>query len=466
MPNTKQTNTSPVYAPNEYFPKKMDTKKYLVTTRHGGFAFLSSEEYDMLRHGTFPENKALSEKLERAGLIITQKNTEQIITAFEKQYVFLLAPRKFIINISNDCNLRCRYCHANAGTGQIATMDIKTMDATINFILSAPINAIHIEFQGGEPLAKFELVREFIAKIKKSAEQACKRIASVVIVTNMTLMNEEIAKYILENEIGLCSSLDGPEEIHDAHRMFRGGGGTHKTVSKWLSYFSKLDKTVNALPTITSHSLKFGAKSIIDEYLRKGCTEVMLREVYPIGRAIQNKDLYITPEKFIQFWKEGIEYMAKLSLEGKIVFDPTILAMLKNVMGFPTSYMCMRKPCGAGVSQLSISPDGKIFPCDLTKTMPKLNIGTVHNSYIDIALKTLDLISRTSEAQPLCDTCEFGAYCGTCVAGAYATFSDTISRTPRDFECKVNKAMFTYIFEKMQNEQYMKVFELWIKQRR
>ncbi|MCK4555254.1 MAG: SPASM domain-containing protein [Candidatus Aenigmarchaeota archaeon] len=451
---------------NEYFSERLGSK-YLVTTRHGGFAFLSREEYDVLFRGTFTENDELFKKLNNVGILISKENIKNIIFSFEKQLAYFLAPKAYMINLSNECNLMCKYCHANATPDNAETMAEEIMDKTIKFMASSPAKGFYIEFQGGEPLAKFNGIKKFMKKLNASANETGKKIISAVIVSNMTLMTEEIAKFIIENNIGICSSLDGPKELHDLQRQYVDGSGSYDLVTKWLAYLKDHKKTVNILPTITSYSIKFGAKKIVDEYVKLGARRVMFRPVYCVGRGKANKkELAVPAEEFVRFWKESIDYMVELTEKGTLTYDSQIQSMLRNMTGFPRSYMCMRMPCGAGISQASISPDGTIFPCDLAKTMPDLALGNVNESYLDVFSRAIPMYARTAEANPLCDTCAFSAYCGICYSRTYATFRDIIPRTPVSFECKVNKAMFTYLFEKLQDERYKKVFEQWVRLKR
>ncbi|MCK5233670.1 MAG: radical SAM protein, partial [Candidatus Aenigmarchaeota archaeon] len=395
---------------NEYFTEKLGSK-YLVTTRHGGFTILSCEEYELLFRGTFTENGELFKKLNNAGIVILKENLKNIIFSFEKQLAYFLAPKVYLINISNECNLVCKYCHANATQYNAETMTEEIMDKTIEFMISSPAKSFHIEFQGGEPLAKFKTLKKFIMKLHAAANETGKKINSPVIVSNMTLMTEEIANFILENNIGLCSSLDGPKELHNLQRQYVNGSGSYDSVIKWLRYLKDNKKTVNIMPTITAHSIKFGAKKIVDEYVKLGVKKVMFRPMYCIGRGKSNKEeLVVTVEKFIPFWKESIEYMAELTKKGTLVFDPIIQTMLRNMLGFPRSYMCLRMPCGAGISQVSISPDGTIFPCDLAKSMPELALGHVNENYLDVFSRVIPMYAKTAEANPLCDTCAFSAY--------------------------------------------------------
>ena len=58
------------------------------------------------------------------------------------------------------------------------------------------------------------------------------------VVTNMTWMTEEIAEYLIGNEIWVCTSLDGPAAIHDWNRGWS-NGPAFDTVVKWIRYFNQ-----------------------------------------------------------------------------------------------------------------------------------------------------------------------------------------------------------------------------------
>jgi uncharacterized protein len=48
--------------------------------------------------------------------------------------------------------------------------------------------------------------------------------------TNVTLLNNEVSRFLIENEFELMISLDGPEEIHDRNRILENGTGTFNIV--------------------------------------------------------------------------------------------------------------------------------------------------------------------------------------------------------------------------------------------
>lgn len=464
-----QVKDEKVYSLNEYFSKRLNENKILVTTRHGCWLMLDDDEYGQLIHNTFSENKTLFDTLENTGIIITKQNVKQIVNRYSANYLFLKTKNILCtINITNRCPLRCTYCLASANPPDFtgSDMDEDILKSTSEFISELPFEKISIEFQGGEPLVRFDQIQQFLTNIDtRMANFKNKRIISRRIVTNLVLMDEDIAKYIMQEKIGICSSFDGPKELHDQQRKYLDGTGSYDIVVKWVDYFKERRKRVNLLPTITRLSLQYGAKSIIDEYIKMGCDVFLSRPVNPIGRANNKKDI-IKAEDFFEFWKDAIEYLITLSEKGSEVYDAMAQRMLRNMLTPYRPYMCMRRPCGAGISQLSFTCDGSIHACDLSKSIPEFKIGTVNNSCQEVLLNTLELRTRSTEFYPLCDTCVFSPYCHSCACRTFSDFKSIVGQTPKSFDCKLNKMMFTYLFEKMNDAKYRKVFENWVYMKR
>ena len=49
---------------------------------------------------------------------------------------------------------------------------------------------------------------------------AAHKIIRYSLVTNLSLMDEEKLEFILDNGIQVCTSLDGPEDLHDHNRLW------------------------------------------------------------------------------------------------------------------------------------------------------------------------------------------------------------------------------------------------------
>ena len=64
----------------------------------------------------------------------------------------------------------------------------------------------------------------------------------------MTYVNEEHGNWLIDNGVLLCTSLDGPEAVHDYNRPWTGGGAAYATIVKWMKWFNALSSWVT-IPT-------------------------------------------------------------------------------------------------------------------------------------------------------------------------------------------------------------------------
>ncbi|MCK5476646.1 MAG: SPASM domain-containing protein, partial [Candidatus Aenigmarchaeota archaeon] len=449
------------YILNEYFTRRLGKNKFLVSTRCGTCLLLNKKDYRGLNNGQYKINKKLIKRLLENKILMTDENTKDIINRIKMQY---LQDKPLymncIINLTHKCNLSCLYCHANTGTMNQKEMDMsdETIDAYIDFIFNLPHKTITLEFQGGEPLLRFDKIKYILEEFKKRNKKNKKKLSSAIIVSNLTLMTENIADFLIKNKVQLSSSLDGSKELHDTQRSFLNGNGSYDKVIFWHNCFKKRKKHVGLMPTITKKSIEFGPKPIIDEYVKLGKNSIFMRYVKKLGRGRINKNLSPTKEEFAEFLKKAFDYCVYL-LDKKdyLVAERNITNFVKNIF-FPTKqYMCMRRPCGAAINQISVTPNGDIYPCDIARSIPKLKIGNIKTTkFSDIVLNSLELRTMVQEFQPLCDTCVYNNFCGNCAVVTYAKYNSFVARTPGDFDCYVNKYILDYIFEKIDDKKYIK----------
>ena len=154
--------------------------------------------------------------------------------------------------LTDICNLRCRYCYIEGAIPANYTFSLMSEEISIkglNFFAKAfsknppdrKIERPTIIFYGGEPLlnrkAFLASVNE-IARLKKISELPST--TSVSLITNATILDEEIIAAIVENEVSVSVSLDGPKDLHNANRIFVSGEGTFETVLKNIRWLQKV----------------------------------------------------------------------------------------------------------------------------------------------------------------------------------------------------------------------------------
>ncbi|MCL2717206.1 MAG: radical SAM protein [Lachnospiraceae bacterium] len=147
--------------------------------------------------------------------------------------------QQLILNVTEDCNLRCKYCYLSESYDytrnrterkmQFATaktaMD-KFFERIENIKLFNPGKKCGITFYGGEPLLNFQLIYDSIEYAKKN----CPVTPIFNMTTNGTLLKDEILDYLIDNNVSISISLDGDKENHDRNRVFDDGNGSFHAV--------------------------------------------------------------------------------------------------------------------------------------------------------------------------------------------------------------------------------------------
>jgi uncharacterized protein len=143
---------------------------------------------------------------------------------------------KFIVVLNLDCNLGCRYCFEGTRKGKKYLSD-EIAAGFVDFVRSADYadkDEIRITFYGGEPLLSLDRIAAISEQIKSFAEGRGLRYR-FSLVTNGTLLTASSVKRLLP--LGLVSAkitLDGPKEVHDAFRPFKGGAGSFDAILRNL----------------------------------------------------------------------------------------------------------------------------------------------------------------------------------------------------------------------------------------
>jgi len=463
------------YQINNYRIKKLNGK-FLLTTDHGSWLFLTSKEFVLLESHLVHKNLKLFKKLEEVGIIITLQNKKNIINSLRERYNYLSpGPSLHILIPTLRCNLKCIYCHASSKPidAKGFDMDEVTAKKTVDFIFQTPSPSITIEFQGGEPLLKFDLIKYIIA-YSKNVNKRYKKNVAFSVVTNLTLMDEEKFNYFLKEEIGICTSLDGQKSLHDNNRHFSNKTGTHETVEKWIKRFNEAyekkgsNLRTNALITITRKSLGY-SKQIVDEYISLGLKTLHLRFLNNLGdaRPVWNNIGYSSDE-FIKFWKNSVDYIFELNKKGVKIRERTIAFMAKKTLtGSDANFLDMRTPCGAIIGQLAYTPDGSIYTCDEAR-MTGDDLFKVGNVVEDTYKKVLSsdkscsmVMSSINDCQ-ICDSCVYKPYCGICPVCNYMEQGSIVANIPETSRCKIYMAQFDYIFSKLSNPKEVSILKSWI----
>ncbi|MCD6505133.1 radical SAM protein [Candidatus Poribacteria bacterium] len=145
------------------------------------------------------------------------------------------------LNVTEDCNMRCRYCiYSGSYKGMRKHnkkyMSFQTAKKAIDQLLEHSFDRrknkqINIGFYGGEPLLNFKLIRESIEYVESRIDPD---LITYNITTNGTVLNDRIIDFLIAHDVNLLVSLDGPKHRHDRYRVFPDGRGSFDIVVRNL----------------------------------------------------------------------------------------------------------------------------------------------------------------------------------------------------------------------------------------
>lgn len=451
----------------------------MLTNEVGEFTFLpSSKLEDVVQKRLDPADQAYADL--RARHIIMEPGDEASLE------LLALKKRTKLKNLANFTNLHlfvvtlrcdhsCQYCQVSRQSENKAAFDMtpETADRALDIVFRSPNPAIKIEFQGGEPLLNFSLIR-YVVEHAKERNRIEGRLLQFVITTTLALLTPEILNFCSEHQIFLSSSLDGPADLHNRNRPRPGKDSHARFVAGLQQARDKLGyDSVSALMTTSPASLT-RVKDIVDEYLTHGFDGIFLRHLSPYGFAIKTKSYQsYNAERWLEFYREGMDYILELNKQGThFVEHFSSLMLTKMLTSREPGFVDLMNPSGAGIAAVLFNYDGDVYASDEARMLKEMGdtsfrLGNLYqNSYEELftseaLLNALD-DSFTSSA-PMCSQCAFESWCGADPVFHHAMFGDVLGRKPESEFCSRIMGVTKYLLEKIKwDPQAKKIFMRWV----
>ncbi len=369
-----------------------------------------------------------------------------------------------IFVVSLRCDYTCQYCQVSRQTDDKHAFDMseETADKALELVFKSPSPALKIEFQGGEPLLNFSLIR-YIVNEAIRLNQVFQRDLQFVITSNLSFLSDEVLSFCLEHDIQLSTSLDGPEHLHNTNRPRPGKNSYQLTIDgiKKAQSFLGYGK-IGALMTTTEKSLT-QVKSIIDAYVENNLDCIFLHPLSPYGFAVKNHQAQkYDIDRWFEFYKEGLNYILDINRQGyPLVEVYTQLIINKLFSPFSQGYVDLQSPSGAAISAIIYNYDGDVYASDEARMLAemgdkKFRLGNVFaDSYESIWLSDtlLDTLEASlSESSPMCADCGFLPYCGTDPVYHYATQGDVVGHKALSGFCNKNMKIFKHIVTLLEDD--------------
>lgn len=307
---------------------------------------------------------------------------------------------KCTLLVTRKCNLACEYCYVGKSTDSMSlaqaggivdfTYDCSTADEPISFA-----------FFGGEPLLKFSKIQAITEIIKEHPGYDANRV-SLTVVTNGTIFNDNIARFVLENEIAFGISCDGPPAVHNRFRRYRNGKDTsarvERTIREALAAFSSVmvnavyrPETVAALPETVRYFSQLGVRQI---YLSPDYSAR-----WTVDETRQLDTVYgQIGDRYMNYYRRGDPHFISL-------IDSKIAVMLRG--GYQPE-----DRCSMGTGELAFTPDGGVYPCERLVGRDKSDAAHCLGSVaLGIDVGRMDDHRTDESTERICSRCSLKDYC-------------------------------------------------------
>ena len=203
----------------------------------------------------------------------SELSAESLLRFVPKQFTPALKTRLLVLQPTPFCNIDCDYCYlpnrSDTGRMNVSTVRLSAR-RLVEDDLAGP--AITVVWHAGEPLtlppSYFE---EAFAILEEVLGRHCA--VSHAIQTNGTLINDAWCDLFAKHRVRIGVSVDGPADLHDAHRRTRRGRGTHAKVLEGMQCLRAHGIDFHAIAVVTPATFE-RADAFVDFFDAQGLRDV------------------------------------------------------------------------------------------------------------------------------------------------------------------------------------------------
>lgn len=468
--------------------------KVLLTNDPGEWHFLTKEDFRAFLAGEIAPGHAEFDGLAAKGFLRSEIDLHGLAAKVRrKRYYVDYGPHLHVLITTLRCNQGCKYCHASrTDMDRVETdMDMDVVHHAVDMAFESTSPYICFEYTGGEPTVNMPAIREAV----RYAAEKNKRVGKIVdhsVVTNMTWMTEENAEWLMSQGVLVCTSLDGPRELHNWNRTWvknaenfpkgveAAGSSAYDKVLEWVQYFNRryieMGKDpglwhVDALMTTTRKTLGMH-KELVDLYVELGLKNIKIRPLNPYGFATSTwRVIGYTMDEYLEFYGRVLDYVLELNLQGVQIQEGTAAIFLKKMLTpDDPNYVDIRNPIGSGTGQVAYHYNGKIYPSDEGRMLGgmvnrddadlfllgQLGEATYHDVVRHPTVKSL-VVSSFLDSLPMCSTCWNMPYCGVMPINNYMDFGDMFAQRPLTQKCQEYMGIGRILFDRLANDRDGKI---------
>ncbi|MBI4302995.1 MAG: radical SAM protein [Chloroflexi bacterium] len=316
--------------------------------------------------------------------------------------------RELKVEVSRNCPLHCLHCSSNGMPGAPEHLEAHRISELVKEFAS--LGGEKLCISGGEPLC-YEELSAIIESCRGSGIDPS--LYTTGIIRNGGAprpISETMAAFLADNGVKVIFSVHGAcDKTHDLLTRVRGSfDSTMMAMERVIN--AGVVAEVHVVPTAINFNELVDITKLASSF---NIDKISWLRFVPQGRGRLNRDV-------LQLDKDQLRGLTNTKAELEYICPGVRIRM-----GAPFNILCPQVPasCEAGVSELTISPDGFVSPCDAFKRLrTRDDFGSIlHHSLDDvwhksILLNSVRALSESKVSAP-CALCSLFSKCGSgCLA--------------------------------------------------
>lgn len=264
------------------------------------------------------------------------------------------------------CNLKCKYCFAESGTYNSVTHQIMSAETMRNAFIyvcekyKKGVNLVH--FFGGEPMIGIKSIIEFIKWCKFFCEDNEIVLPNYSIVTNGTIMSDDIYRFLDEYHVNIVVSIDGNKKMNDYARISDDFTSVHDVICKNMHSINnkKRNFKIGCETTLNKIHISSYEKGNVKEWLDELCALGFNYATIGVAETPVEDCKILDEDKAVLqgIEREVIDYFFDRYKNNNDFISVEIMSLIRQMAQKKKSLTC-----GAGYNSITVMPDGKVLPC-------------------------------------------------------------------------------------------------------
>ncbi len=433
---------------------------YFVSNELGWWSIMGSDDFSSMITGTLEPGGERHSELVGKGFVAGGIEPYSYRESYwRRREALFTGPALHELVLTGRTRFSCAY--ARPAAEDAPDMGRETAELCIDFAFHSASDALTFRFTGGEPLLNWKVLTHAVEYAQEQNKVHGKHL-SFSVETELSAMTAKRLEFLSSIGAQICTTLDGPKDLHDGHRS--GGKGSPWTkATGWIEKINAAAAAAGDEPTasvdaqvvVTGRTLG-RAKEIVDTYLALGCRSITFRPLEPFSTpADMDADLQCDAGAFVEFYAEALGHVLAANTEEvalKEEFAGVLLAKM-HARRDP-NFLDLRSPAGSAIGQLSYDTGGAIYSSPEGRAIADAGdefflLGNVaetsYGALIDSPQVRALVLAGTNDGSPGCVSCAYKPYCGTQPEFSYLTQGSIQGRMLESDWCKRHMGVFDHL---------------------